>query len=116
MTLRTMHLVGVRRHNTGAEDAHGNPIEGHGEPEDLLVYAIAPSTSDEPQAGRNLVVTGYTLLAPPGTDIDPLDLIVIDGEDYKVVGDYGDWTRGPFGYRPGVSISVQRAEGTTYGT
>lgn len=111
MNPRKTYLVGVRRYETGGEDAHGNPVEGYSAPVYIEVYGIAPSTSSEPEAGRNLVVTGYTLLAPPGTVIGPLDRVVIDGKEYKVEGEPGDWNRGPFAYEPGVSIALTRAEG-----
>lgn len=112
MIPRKTYLVGVKRYETGGEDAHGNPIDGHAEtPVYVEVYGIAPTTSTEPEPGRNLVVTGYTLLAPKGTNIGPHDLVVIDGENYKVKGEVGDYNRGPFGYEPGVTISLTRAEG-----
>lgn len=112
MIPRRTYTVGVRRWTSGVEDAHGNPIEGHGAPEPVTVWAIAPTTSNEPEPGRNLVVTGYTLLGPPDLDIGPFDLVVIDGEDWKVSGEVGDWTRGPFNYAPGVSVNLTRAEGS----
>lgn len=112
MIPRKTYFVSVKRwQEQGGEDAHGNAVEGYAAPVQVEVYAIAPSTSAEPESGRNLVVTGYTLLAPPGTVIGPHDLVVLDGEDYKVDGDPGNWNRGPFGYTPGVSISLTRAEG-----
>ena len=111
MRPRKTYLVGVKRYETGVEDDHGNPSEGYAAPAYIEVYGIAPTTSAEPESGRNLVVVGYTLFAPPGTVVGPLDLVEIDGKDYKVDGEPADWGRGPFGYAPGVSITLTRAEG-----
>lgn len=109
--------VGHRVYGPGEPDTHGNATAAWAEPVALLVFSVAPRGSSEPTAARDEVVSGLTLLAPADTIVGPLDLIVIDDTipayagEWKVDGDLGDWTRGPFGYRPGVAINLTRAEG-----
>lgn len=109
--MKAVYTVGLRRWQPGARDERGNAQPGYAPTTDLPVYAIYPSTSTEPTTGRQDVVTGMTLLAPTGTLIGPQDLVVIDGETWQVEGDVADWSRGPFGWAPGVSINLTRAEG-----
>lgn len=110
--MRAVYTVGLRRHSSDATDSHGNAIDAWADPIGYPVYAIAPTTSNEPDPSRTAVVTGYTLLAPPdGEPVTPLDRFVLDGVEWEVVGEIADWTRGPFGFRPGVSINLTRAAG-----
>jgi hypothetical protein len=110
--LPTPYVVGVRKRVTGAKDAHGNKVVTHGATTFISVYSIAPAYSNEPfEAGRQAVVTGLTVLAPSGTTIDEDDLVVIDDKNYEVDGEIASWDRGPFGFLPGVSITLKRVEG-----
>lgn len=112
MNLTTPFTIGVKRYQTGAKDAHGNTLDTWADPISVGVYSIAPATSDEPyENGRESIVTGLTVLAPAGTEIDARDLVVIDNEDYTVEGDIANWNQGPFGWSPGVQINLKRVEG-----
>lgn len=111
MSMQTKHTVGHKVYREGAYDDRGNPIDDWHDPVDLDVFAIYPRFSEEPEPNRPLVVVGKAILAPPGTSVGPKDLIVIDGEDWKVEGEPADWTNGPFGFVPGVEIVLSRAEG-----
>jgi hypothetical protein len=108
--------IGHKVHQAGAKDAHGNPVDSWAAPVDVQVYGYGPRTdvrgstgSGEP-AGTQVLV-GLQLLAPKGTVISPQDRIVIDGNEYEVDGEIGDWNNGPFGFEPGVVINLKRAEG-----
>lgn len=96
----------------GVKDAHGNPVESWGPPRELSVFAVYPTSSTEPDnANRTtLVSTGLSVLAPP-MEIDPRDRFVWQGETWEVVGWPKDWTHGPFGWTPGIEISLRRTEG-----
>lgn len=108
----TPFTIGIKRHQTGATDAHGNKVESWAAPIYVGVYSIAPAMSNEPfEAGRELVITGLTVLAPATVEIDRRDIVVIDGEDYTVEGEAGNWNQGPFGFEPGISVSLRRVEG-----
>lgn len=109
--MKAVYTVLVKRRTTGALDAHGNPVEGLSDPEPLAVYAIAPTGSQEPGSGRLDVTTGLSLLLPSEAVLGPLDVVVVDGEDWQVEGEVADYTRGPFGYRAGRVASLTRTEG-----
>ena len=87
-----------RREATGERDRKNVPIYTHSEPEDVGVYSIAPTTSEEPRGdGRpNAVITGWTIFAPLGTQVSAYDRITLpDGTLTEVVGDIGRWKRNP---------------------
>lgn len=109
--MRTVYTVGVRRYVAGQKDSHGNAEDTWAAPVPVPVYSIAPTTSSEPEPGRSEVVEGMTVLAPVGTLIGPQDRVLIDGDEWETDGDLADWSRGPFGWAPGVSINLKRAEG-----
>jgi hypothetical protein len=109
--VKAVYTLGLKRRTTGTKDAHGNVIEGHADPVDWPVYAIAPSTSEEPGVDRLAVTTGLSVLAPLSTVPGPLDRVVIDGEEWEIDGEVANYTRGPFGFTPGVVVSLKRAEG-----
>lgn len=109
--MRAVYTVQRKPYVAGLKDAHGNVRAGWGAPEDFEVFAIAPSTSQEPLADRTAVTTGISLLVPPTAVVGPLDLFVVDGEDWKVEGEIADYTRGPFGFDAGKVVSLTREEG-----
>lgn len=109
--MKAVYTVGHKVYTPGAKDAHGNPVEAWADPVDLDVYAIAPATSQEPGADRLAVTTGLSLLVPLGAVVGPHDRFLIDGVEWKVEGDVADWSRNPFGYDAGLSVSLTREEG-----
>lgn len=111
MNLPTPYTVGVRAYIPGLIDAHGNEVSGWADPVEISVYAIAPRTSNEPEPGRMEVYVGKSILAPPSANIGPHDHVVIDGVEYEVEGEVGDWNTGPFSWSPGISINLSRVEG-----
>jgi len=112
MNLKAKHKLGIKRYLEGATDAHGNPVEGWGPVEYVDVYAIAPTSSTEPfSSGREAVITGLTVLAPPGLELSAKDRAVIGDEEYTIEGNLADWNTGPFSFKPGVSINLKKVEG-----
>jgi hypothetical protein len=109
----TPHTVTVHAWEALAVDAHGNPMEMWAEPGDTVgVYGWAPPSPDtETLGGRDAVTRQLDLLVPPGFTIGPHDQITVDGVRYDVVGYLEDFTHGPFGWRPGGRVNLQRAEG-----
>lgn len=111
-SLDTPFSIGVKRYVEGVEDAHGNVNESWTEPENVLVYSIAPASLTESSDGtRDAVISGLTVLAPPTVTVDAKDVVVIDGDEYEVAGDMGDWNRGPFGFTPGNTINLRKVSG-----
>lgn len=112
MSLQSLFTIGVKRYTEGSVDQYNNPTKSWSAPVAVEVYSIAPTTSAEPfEAGRNAVITGLTVLAPVGTVIGPKDRVVINSEEYEVDGKIADWSKGPFGWAPGIEIKLKRAEG-----
>ena len=103
--------IGVRAFVEGAKDSHGNPVRSWRPPVERLVFGTYPRYRNEPTVGRSETVVGLTVLAPPGFEIDYRDRVVVDGVEYEVDGEVGDWTRGPFGWAPGVEFALTRAGG-----
>lgn len=109
--MRAVHTVHVRRHSAGTKDAHGNARDVWADPVPLLVYGIASKGSQEPGPGRDAVTADLLLFLTPETVLGPHDLVVIDGEEWKVAGRVSDYTRGPFGFRPGKTVALTREDG-----
>ena len=117
MSLPTSHLILVRRWVESAteRDEHGNPVAGHGEPEELWVHSIAPGPSTESiRAGRVSDEVEFTILAPAGVAVDARDVVLLSGVEgeFQVHGDSRDWTRGPWPMPiAGVEIELSRKRG-----
>lgn len=112
MTLTAKHTLGIKRYLEGAEDAHGNPVEGWEPAEYVKVFAVAPTSSQEPsESGRDAVITGLTVLAPVDVVIDAKDRVLWNGIEYTVEGDVADWTTGPFNFKPGIQFNLKRVDG-----
>lgn len=104
-----------RAYIPGALDSHGNPTDSWGDPVDVDVYGWVPSSgaggADVNTAGRLEVISDIDILAPAGTTAFPNDRFIIAGDTYLVMGHAEDFTQGPFGYKPGVRINLNRSEG-----
>lgn len=121
--------VTIRPAATTGEDANGDDIDIPGEPYELEVVSIYPTTSEEPDdPNRSLVVSGMTILAPEGTRLSPHDEIEIPEYTgrWSIEGEIAIWDarsnpvrrrgfrrggRGP-GLNLGcVQINVRKADG-----
>ena len=98
---------GIRRYTGTGRDRNGNPVETWSAPEPHAAFSIGPRYSNETD-GR-LTVTGLVLGIPEDFGITAKDRIRIDGEDWTVDGALVNANRGPFGWRPGWVLNVQRA-------
>ena len=123
----TPWTVGWHHSEPGTEDAEGNtgettytpdlgedsdnPLDGIGEP--VQVMGWAPATSTEPQIGR--VEYDIDLYCTPGTACRPNDVVDLPLDRsvgrFEVVGYPLDWTKGPFGFTPGMVVQLRRVEG-----
>lgn len=119
MSRRITATIGVRHYSESASrNAHGNPVPGWSEPEQIGVYAIFPATSTEPDAaGRRAVLTGRTVLAPISAEgkVGPQDLVELpDGKTYEVDGTPGPWKNNPHTRsrrNEGLQIELKLSEG-----
>lgn len=65
-----------------------------------------------PQQGRDSVITGWTVYAPPGTEIRTTDQLRIRGQLWEVTGETSVWGRNPFTGRQGlVEVTADRITG-----
>lgn len=121
----TPWTVGWHYADTDAVDAEGNPsivytpdlgdsddpLDGIGAP--VQVMGWAPATSTEPQLGR--VEHDIDLFCSPGTQGGPFDVVDLPLDRslgrFEVVGFPLDWTKGPFGFTPGMVVQLRRVEG-----
>lgn len=120
----TPWTVGWHSSTAGDEDAEGNAGESTYTPElgdkdnpvdgaPVKVIAWAPATSTEPQLGR--VEYDIDLYCVPGTVGKPNDVVDLPLDRsvgrFEVVGWPLDWTKGPFGFTPGMVVQLRRVEG-----
>jgi hypothetical protein len=109
-------------YQSGGTDADGYPIpEGHADPVERLVYGWYPQTSEIPVGNDELaqrVITNKIVMVPDVSMYGPGDLIAFPGDDinddesaYRVSEDVRDFNTGPFGYKPGGAIVVERVRG-----
>lgn len=110
----TPHVLGVRRLTSGSTGAHGNATKTLADPIDWHVHALVPGSMQEPnQPNRDLSIVAWSVLAPKSEQVPTADdVVVLDDEDYEVVGDPQDFTRGPWSAPfAGVVVELTRSEG-----
>lgn len=107
--------VTLLRAGPPGQDGYGNDVltETSVAVPGCVVWPSAASSSDELTAGRDTVITGLTVLAPPGTAVAPVDRVQVPGYDgtFDVVGQPADWTSPLTGSRAGVQVSLRRVTG-----
>lgn len=97
----TIHLVGP-----GTPGKHGQPgTPGPRRRVDGCV--VFPRGSTEEQGRTATVITGMTVIAPPGTVVESNDDVEYRGEVYEVIGDVGEWDFFD-GSGAGVQINIER--------
>lgn len=108
--MRADRTAGYRVYVAGVEDAHGNPVDSWATAVDVDVYGWGPRASTEP--GGTQVIVGLEVYAPASLAVGALDRMVVDGLEYVVDGDPGDYSRGPLGRSVGQKvINLKRVEG-----
>lgn len=102
----------IRRRPTTAEDRYGNQVPSSWADTPITVIGLAPTGPDGEvyEPGRQAVVSGLTLYAEPGTDIDPNDRIVARGTTWEVDGDVGVWDS-PYSTQGGVVAVLKKVRG-----
>lgn len=105
---------------TKSADADGYPTgDSYSEPTDRLAYAIYPLSSQLDAGGDydRRVITSKVVLVPDVSPYSARDIVVIPGsgpaEDrtYFVSEDVRDYTTGPFGYKPGGEVILEKVTG-----
>lgn len=107
-------LLQVRRYEAGATDAYGNAADGLSAPQAWSVRGIAPGAMSEPyEATRDASSVVWTVYADKSGDVPGVrDVVVLDGDEFNVIGEPRDWTRGPYpNPTAGVVVELGRVEG-----
>ena len=130
--MRTAYTVGraSRIDGTVDEDGYSHP-EGFGPVEAVQIYGMQPGPSSIPIGAEvtERVITSKLLLVPDTALFAPGDRVWTDGtvEDdpltggtftpaqpgrwYSVSEDVRDYSTGPFGYRPGGAVAIEKVDG-----
>lgn len=104
------------------DESEGYPTEDQfGEPVDRKVYGWYPgqgsgtsasSASDTGGSEYERRITSYMIVQVPDPEVYSLrDRVVLDGVDYFVAGTVMDYNHGPFGFKPGGEVFVERVTG-----
>lgn len=94
-------------------NAHGQSVKQFAEPVPIKGVGIAPGASSEPAQGVSYrVVSGMTIYAPSGTEIDAQDELTVRGKRYSVDGESsGEWINPFTGWSPGGAVALKRVTG-----
>lgn len=105
----------VKRHQSGATDPLGNPVDSWADPEPLPAHGIQPGAMSEPgEPGRDASEVLWSILAPAGTVVGDRDKIILPGVsgEFDVIGHVKDYTMGPWANPvAGVVVEVGRVDG-----
>lgn len=111
MSIPTPYTLKVKSTTDGTPDDFGNPTTTESI-RDWPVYFIAPGGMQEQGMGsRDLSVVVFTVGAPAVDVPTEYDQVLVDGQWFGVNGHPRDWTRGPFGFKPGVTVELRVANG-----
>ena len=102
--------VSVATFQAGATDAHGNPAEAWGAPQQVGVYAFDPGATSEPREGQDRVIVEPTVYVPQTVTFGARDRVTARGLLYEVEGVTREWRHPRLG-RIGNVASLRRVEG-----
>lgn len=95
-------------------DRYGNTVRDWSNADRLEIAGcgVAPRTStEESDMGREGVIVGVSVYAPPGADIGPHDRIEARGTVWEVVGEVADWRNPYTGWHAGIVAHLRRVDG-----
>ncbi|MFE1321594.1 hypothetical protein [Kitasatospora phosalacinea] len=110
-------VVVLRRGPSTGRDGLGLPIPGPLTETPLPGCVVTPrqatpAVGGEQQQARDTVIVGWTVYAPPGSDVRTTDQVRIRGQVCDVTGEPGDWGRNPFSGTHGpVQFAADRVTG-----
>lgn len=104
----------VRLRASTSEDIYGSEVRdwAGADAAPITGCVVAPRLDGEAHAdGRQGVIVGFTVYAPPGTEVLPSDRLTIRGRDHEVDGEPGDWVDPWSGVSKGVELAARRVDG-----
>ena len=109
---RTPHTVTVLSANPTTDyDEYGNPVPGAPIEDEQGVYGWAPAGTSEALDRQQQVTHDLDLYAPSGFRVSVVDRVRVGDVVYDVSGEVQDFNHGPFGFRPGVRVKLNRVTG-----
>lgn len=93
-----------------ARGKHGDPAGAATEIQ-IPGCIVWPRTSTETTDAQDTVITGYSALLPPGSDVTSTDRLRWRGLLFDVVGEPGIYTTPFSGTDPGLEVSMRRVTG-----
>lgn len=107
-----LFTVGHRVFDASGEDAHGNPQVQWLAPVVKSVYGWGAPQSSEPKlAGHDREIVEVELLVPPGFVASARDRMVLDGQEFEVIGSPEHFDHNPFGWNPGGVLDLKAVSG-----
>lgn len=106
--------VGHQVYSESGTGYGGLPTESWAPPASVPVYAIYPGTPGEDyEPGRNPAEIPLFLLGTSDAlgSVQPRDRFVVNGDTFEVDGAVENYNFGPFGFEPGVRVTLKRVEG-----
>ena len=103
--------VALARREVIGVDQYGNDV-----PETVTTTipgcVVWPRTSVEYTDARDTVITGITVIFPPGTDVEAIDVVIVRGEEYEVTGQPFVWAQNPWtNSKAGVQVELRQVTG-----
>lgn len=103
--------VGRSRREVIGQDQYGNDVR-ETVTTTIPGCVVWPRTSTEYTDARDTVITGITLLVPPGISVEPTDEFVVRSQVYEVQATPFDWAQNPWtNSRAGVQVELQQVTG-----
>lgn len=70
-----------------------------------------PGGSSESVQGQDILVVQPTVAFPPGTDVDAIDAVEINGDRFEVDGSPNNMVNVFTGWNPGIIVKLKRVAG-----
>lgn len=107
--------ITVHEHTYGERDEYGERKDVYLDRDEPVMGWAPASAGTEPfEQGRRTVVADLDVYGPPGLSVKSLDEVTIPvgsaSGRYKVEGDVEDFNHGPYGFTPGVRVSLTRVK------
>lgn len=91
------YTAAYRAYHLGPKDSYGNRQKLHSDPVEFPVFWVAPGAMDTFTApGRDASAIVWTLATPSPCPVLEHDLVILDGDEYRLNGRPKDWTKGPW--------------------
>ena len=108
MSFPLLFTVGVCTFSKTGTNGWDEDTEGWSDPVSTPVYGWGAPGSREPKlAGDDRIVVDVELLVPPEFECSPKDRILLEGDEYEVLGPVQRYDHNPFGWNPGGVVNLR---------